>query len=49
MLKYFSTMNKPRALDDSLPDKRDINSLLDSVDKAVYDHGGAISTSWAKP
>ena len=33
-------MNKPRALDDSLARiNRDINSLLDSVDKAVYDHG----------
>lgn len=33
-------MNKPRALDESLDRiNRDINSLLDSVDKAVYDHG----------
>ncbi len=33
-------MNKPRALDESLDRiNRDINSLLNSVDKDVYDHG----------
>ena len=33
-------MNKPRPLDDSLSRiNREINSLLEGVDKAVYDHG----------
>jgi octaprenyl-diphosphate synthase len=34
-------MDKPRSLDDSLARiNREINSLLDSVDKTVYDRGG---------
>jgi octaprenyl-diphosphate synthase len=34
-------MNKPRSLDDSLARiNREINALLDGVDKAVYDHDG---------
>ncbi|HBB67107.1 MAG: hypothetical protein A2X28_06805 [Elusimicrobia bacterium GWA2_56_46] len=41
MLKYFfADMNIPRPLDDSLARiNREINSLLGSVDKTVYDHG----------
>ena len=40
MLKYFRHMNTLRPLDDSLARiNREINSLLDGVDKTVYDHG----------
>ncbi|OGS08076.1 MAG: hypothetical protein A2270_03270 [Elusimicrobia bacterium RIFOXYA12_FULL_51_18] len=39
MLKYVFAMDKLRSLDESLARiNRDINALLDGVDKAVYDH-----------